>query len=127
MGGIVIKTSKRSNSRSSRNADSSGANGSRANESRAGESRERVEIPVVKIPVRCPRCDIEQLCEFPEPVVVMALTRWNNMNLYVPCHAGTWSASRNELHSIREYLGEAWVKERAVSVLTQRPRLRIFS
>jgi hypothetical protein len=93
---------------------------------RIAESKDSVAIPLVKIPVRCPQCDLEQLCEYPEPVVVMALTRWNNMNLYVPCHEGHWSASRQELHAIRQYLGEAWIKARAETVLTQRPRLRIF-
>jgi hypothetical protein len=91
-----------------------------------GASSEAAGIPLVKIPVRCPQCDLEQLCEFPEPVVVMALTRWNNMNLYVPCHDGYWSASRQELHAIRQYLGESWIEARARSVVTPHPRLRIF-
>jgi hypothetical protein len=94
---------------------------------RSRKSSDTAEIPVVKIPVRCPHCDLEQLCEFPEPVVVMALTRWNNMNLYVPCHDGFWSASRSELHAIRNFLGEAWLKVRAQSVVTPHLQLRIFA
>ena len=94
-------------------------------EPNAGESHD-ADIPLVKIPVRCPQCDVEQLCDFPEQVVVMALTRWNNMNLYVPCHDGYWSATRQELQSIRQYLGERWIQARARFVITQYPRLRIF-
>jgi hypothetical protein len=115
MGGVVIKSLTRTNFRAARNADPS----------RATESGHTAAIPTVKIPVRCPHCDIQQLCEFPEPVVVMALTRWNNMNLYVPCHDGYWSATRDELEAIRQYLGEAWIESRAQSSLKQHPRLRI--
>lgn len=93
---------------------------------RTFEPGDTAEIPVVKVPVRCPHCQVEQLYEFPEPVVILALTRWNNMNLYVPCHDGHWSATRGELESIREYLGEAWLKSRVKSVVTSHPRLRVL-
>jgi hypothetical protein len=116
MGGVVIKTSGRTSSRSDRNASAPSTS----------TSSDAAGIPMVKIPVRCPHCDVEQLCEFPEPVVVMALTRWNNMNLYVPCHDGYWSASRPELQAIRKYLGERWIDSRAQSAVIQHPRLRIF-
>jgi hypothetical protein len=115
MGGVVIKSPTRTTFRPARNADPA----------RATESGAISGIRTVKIPVRCPHCDIQQLCEYPEPVVVMALTRWNNMNLYVPCHDGYWSASRDELQAIRQYLGEAWIESRAQSSLRQPPRLRI--
>jgi hypothetical protein len=92
---------------------------------RSCESSNPIGIPVVKIPVRCHHCDAAQLCEFPEPVVVMALTRWNNMNLYVPCHDGYWSASKGVLDAIRQHLGESWIAARALSVVTQHPRLHI--
>jgi hypothetical protein len=42
-------------------------------------------------------------------VVIKALTQWKNMNLYAPCHQGSWSASQVELDIIRLYLGEAWI------------------
>ncbi len=86
-------------------------------------------IPSVKIPVRCPHCDTEQLCDYPEPVVVMALTRWNNMNLHVPCHDVYWCANQSELQAIRRHLGEAWIKSRSGSggslFATSRPQQNI--
>ena len=70
------------------------------------------DIALVKIPVQCPQCGTEQLCDYPEPVVLVALTRWNNMNLHAPCHDVYWSASRSELRAIREYLSEDWIEAR---------------
>ena len=64
---------------------------------------------MVQIPVRCPRCRVETLSDFSEQVVVMPLIRWNDMNLYVAAHAGSWSATASELDTIRSYLGEAWL------------------
>ena len=73
-------------------------------------------ISLVQIPVRCPRCQLEQLGDYPEPVVLVALTRWNNMNLYAPCHDIYWSASASELRAIREYLGESWIASRSMAL-----------
>ncbi len=97
-----------------------------SNASSLDEREDAAGIPSVKIPVRCPHCDTEQMCDYPEPVVVMALTRWNNMNLHVPCHDVYWCASQSELHAIRQHLGEAWLESRSVAITTQ-PLRRIFA
>jgi hypothetical protein len=67
----------------------------------------------VRVPVRCPRCGQVSLCEYPAVVVVTALTKWNNMNLYVACHPGSWDASEEDLSMIREVIGTDWLNERS--------------
>ncbi len=91
-----------------------------------GDSDGTACIPLVKIPIRCPHCDTEHLCDYPEPVVVMALTRWNNMNLHVPCHDVYWCASQGELRAIRQHLGEAWIKSRT-PICMPNPQRRVFA
>jgi len=72
-----------------------------------------MNIEMVALPVRCPQCDAQGLSEFPVAVVVIALTKWNNMCLYSPCHDGSWDAGEKELEAIRQYLGRDWLREHA--------------
>jgi len=73
---------------------------------------DEMDVATVAIPVRCPQCDRESLYNFPEIVVLTALTRWNNMQLYAPCHDISWSATPSELQRIRQYLGDNWINAR---------------
>jgi hypothetical protein len=70
-----------------------------------------MDIPMVGIPVRCPKCGLTGISEFPVVVVAIGLVKWNNMCLYAPCHEGGWDASENELEAIRHYLGREWLRE----------------
>jgi hypothetical protein len=70
-----------------------------------------MEIPMVAIPVRCPKCGALRLSEFPVAVVAIALVNWNNMCLYVRCHEGGWDAGERELEAIRHHLGRDWIRE----------------
>ena len=44
------------------------------------------------------------MSEFPVQVVLIALTRWNNIALYASCHDAKWSARPAEVQQIRDYL-----------------------
>jgi hypothetical protein len=68
-----------------------------------------MDIPMVAIPVRCPKCGALRLSEF--PVVAIALVKWNNMCLHASCHEGAWDAGEKELDVIRHYLGREWIRE----------------
>src|SRR5882757_3718655 len=70
-----------------------------------------MDIPIVAIPVRCPKCGALRLSEFPVLVVAVALVKWNNMCLYASCHEGGWDASERELEAIRHHLGRDWIRE----------------
>jgi hypothetical protein len=72
-----------------------------------------MNIAMVALPVRCPKCDAQGLSEFPFAVVAVALMKWNNMCLYAPCHEGAWDAGEKELEAIRHYLGREWLREHA--------------
>jgi hypothetical protein len=76
-----------------------------------------MEIPMVAIPVRCPKCGAVRLSEFPVVVVTVALVKWNNMCLYAPCHEGGWDAGERELDAIRHHLGRDWIREHGQSIL----------
>jgi hypothetical protein len=76
-----------------------------------------MEIPMVAIPVRCPKCGALRLSEFPVAVVAVALVKWNNMCLYVPCHEGGWDAGERELEAIRHHLGRDWIREHRHAIL----------
>jgi hypothetical protein len=80
-----------------------------------------MEIPMVTIPVRCPRCGKAGLSEFPVVVVATALVKWNNMCLYAPCHEGGWDAGANELEAIRHHLGRDWIRAHAEAVFEPHP------
>jgi len=49
------------------------------------------------------------MSEFPVQVVLIALTRWNNIALYASCHDAKWSARPAEVQQIRDYLGTEWL------------------
>jgi hypothetical protein len=66
------------------------------------------EAPTL-VPVRCPICGQESVAIFPAIVVVVALTRWNNLGLHSSCHLASWNASKLELKNIRAHLGESWI------------------
>ena len=68
------------------------------------------EGELIAIPVQCHRCGAVTLSEFSSIVVATALLKWNNMNLYVPCHLGSWDATKLDLQRIREYVGEPWLE-----------------
>jgi hypothetical protein len=70
-----------------------------------------MDMSMVTIPVRCPKCGASGLSEFPVMVVAIALIKWNNMCLYAPCHEGGWDASARELEAIRHHLGPEWIRE----------------
>src|ERR1700761_7043145 len=70
-----------------------------------------MDIPMVAIPVRCPRCGAIGMSEFPVMVVAIALVKWNNMCLYAPCHEGGWDAGGRELAAIRHFLGRDWIRQ----------------
>jgi hypothetical protein len=72
---------------------------------------------MVAIPVRCPKCGALRLSEFPVAVVAIALVKWNNMCLYVPCHEGVWDASERELEAIRHHLGRDWIRAHGQAIL----------
>jgi hypothetical protein len=76
-----------------------------------------MEIPMVAIPVRCPKCGALRLSQFPVVVVAMALVKWNNMCLYAPCHEGGWDAGERELEAIRHHLGRDWIRESGQAIL----------
>jgi hypothetical protein len=64
--------------------------------------------PTIQFPVTCPECGREALNTRPVAIVANAiLSRSDRLELYAPCHARRWTASREELEQIREYLG-AW-------------------
>ena len=69
------------------------------------------EIPMVAIPVRCPKCGALGLSQFPIAVVAIALFKWDNMCLYAPCHEGGWDACEKELEAVRQHLGRDWIRE----------------
>ena len=64
----------------------------------------------VSLPVRCRRCGVVTLVEFPTVVVVTALTRWNQLALHSHCHDEKWDASAAEIQAIRDYVGHDWVE-----------------
>jgi hypothetical protein len=68
------------------------------------------DSPSVAIPVKCPKCAQVFMCDFPILVVVTALMRWKNMNLYLAGHVGAWDATEEDLRLIREHVGEAWLE-----------------
>ena len=72
-----------------------------------------MDIPMVAIPVRCPKCGALGLSEFPVVVVAIALVKWNNICLYAPCHEGGWDAAEREVEAIRQHLGREWIREHA--------------
>jgi hypothetical protein len=65
-------------------------------------------MDLISLPVVCPRCGAVSMSEYPIQVVLMALTRWNNMALYCNCHESPWSASPADMQRIRDYLGAEW-------------------
>jgi hypothetical protein len=83
-------------------------------------------IPMVAIPVRCPKCGALRLSEFPVLVVVIALVKWNNMCLYASCHEGAWDASERELEAIRHHLGRDWIREHGQACLTPHAAIASF-
>ena len=76
-----------------------------------------MDIPMVAIPVRCPKCGALRISEFPVVVVAIALVKWNNMCLYASCHEGAWDAGERELEAIRQHLGRDWIREHGQSFL----------
>ena len=80
-----------------------------------------MDIPMVAIPVRCPKCGASRLSEFPVVVVAIALVKWNNMCLYAPCHDGGWDAGEKELEAIRQHLGRDWIREHGQAFLEPHP------
>jgi hypothetical protein len=76
-----------------------------------------MSIPMVTIPVRCPKCGALGQSEFPVAVVTIALVKWNNLCLYAPCHEGGWDASERELEAIRHHLGREWIREHGQAFL----------
>jgi hypothetical protein len=71
--------------------------------------RDALEQTPTAVPVTCPQCGTQSLSEFPALVIIVGLTRWKNMVLSAPCHAGAWNASLAELDAIRVHLGEPWL------------------
>jgi hypothetical protein len=70
-----------------------------------------MDEPLMRFPVTCPECGAEALGEFPVAEVAVALmTKRKDLRLYAPCHGHRWSASPEELHQIREYLGAPWLE-----------------
>jgi hypothetical protein len=68
-----------------------------------------VGVEMISLPVLCPRCGQSSQTKFPVPVVVIALTRWNNMALYCECHDSNWTATQEEIQTLRAYLGQEWL------------------
>jgi hypothetical protein len=87
----------------------------RARKQPRGRGKIRVQSPLsiresVLVPVTCPKCRQVSTCQYPLLVILAALTTWHSMNLYVPCHRGSWDATEADLSAIQEYLGEAWIR-----------------
>jgi hypothetical protein len=85
-----------------------------------------MDIPMVAIPVRCPKCGASGLAEFPVVVVAIALVKWNNMCLYAPCHGGGWDAGAKEMEAIRQHLGRDWIRRHGQAFLEPHPANTTF-
>jgi hypothetical protein len=88
--------------------------GRKPNHRVSSEQSQNSDPKTISLPVTCPHCGASSMSEFPLPVVLIALTRWNNMALYAECHATSWSASPDELERLREYLGPDWLSKHGV-------------
>ena len=65
----------------------------------------------ILLPVKCPKCGTKSLYAYPKLVVMVALTRWNHLLLYAPCHEGSWDASDTEVRALRAFVGENWLRD----------------
>lgn len=64
----------------------------------------------ILIPVKCPQCGATEQVAFPVVVVVAAVTAWGQLRLFATCHEVSWDASVSEIQSIREHVGDPWLK-----------------
>jgi hypothetical protein len=69
-----------------------------------------VDERYILIPVKCPQCGATEQVAFSVDVVVTAVTAWGLMRLFATCHEVAWDASVSEIQSIREHLGDQWLK-----------------
>jgi hypothetical protein len=80
----------------------------KAARSRPTVKKELVGVEMIALPVSCPRCGQSSQTEFPLQVVLIALTRWNNMALYCHCNESNWTATQEEIQMLRAFLGQEW-------------------
>jgi hypothetical protein len=69
-----------------------------------------MDDPCILLPMKCPQCGAIDRVAFPVIVVVTAVTAWRQMRMFATCHGIAWDASPSEIRTLREHLGERWLK-----------------
>jgi hypothetical protein len=68
---------------------------------------DRIKEPGLRLPVTCPLCARELLCELPIAGVARALAVGSTIRLHASCHDVWWDATAVETVQVRQYLSAA--------------------
>jgi hypothetical protein len=63
-----------------------------------------MQEPLVRFPITCPECAMEQLAERPLRQIAEALAVGSKLRLYSACHDVYWTATFIEREQLRDYL-----------------------
>jgi hypothetical protein len=63
-----------------------------------------MQEPLVRFPITCPECAMEQLTERPMLQIAEALAAGKKLRLYSACHDVYWTATFVEREQLRDYL-----------------------
>lgn len=69
--------------------------------------------PMIRIPVKCPRCGGESLARFDIAVIAEAFILENPIRLHATCHDQWWDATYSERQEIRQRLVGLGLKSEA--------------
>jgi hypothetical protein len=67
--------------------------------------------PIIRFPVLCPRCGVENLTEVSVDLATEALMRHEGIQLKSACHNLFWTASPTEMQQLREYMSAGYFDE----------------